>query len=123
MLPPNIDPLMGHLELLMERMPIVAEAGIKIANNGPMCFTPDGLPLLGPLAGHEGLWLAAGFNVGIGTGGGSAEYLASWMTQGSPPPGLDVVHANRFGNDMSRDAALAAIRKVYARGYHLPDSI
>ena len=123
LLPPNIDPLMGHLELLMERMPIVAEAGIKIANNGPMCFTPDGLPLLGPLAGHEGLWLAAGFNVGIGTGGGSAEYLASWMTQGSPPPGLDVVHANRFGNDMSRDAALAAIRKVYARGYHLPDSI
>lgn len=123
LLPPNIEPLMPHLELLMERMPIVAQAGIKVTNNGPMCFTPDGLPLLGPLAGHEGLWLAAGFNVGIGTGGGSAEYLAKWMTEGLPPFRLDVVHANRFGNDMTREAALAAIRTVYANGYQLPDHI
>ncbi len=123
LLPPNIDPLMPHLERLMERMPIVAEAGIKIANNGPMCLTPDGLPLIGPLPKHEGLWLAAGFNVGIGTGGGSAEILAHWMTTGQAPKGLDAIHADRFGNDMSRDDALNAIRRVYARGYELPDSI
>ena len=123
LLPPNIEPLMPHLELLMERMPIVAEAGIKVANNGPMCFTPDGLPLLGPLPNYDGLWLAAGFNVGIGTGGGSAEYLAKWMTEGAPPAGLDVVHADRFGNTMTKAAALEAIRSVYARGYHLPDTI
>lgn len=123
LLPPNIEPLMSHLELLMERMPIVAEAGIKVANNGPMCFTPDGLPLLGPLPNYDGLWLAAGFNVGIGTGGGSAEYLAKWMTEGAPPAGLDVVHADRFGNTMTKAAVLAAIRSVYARGYHLPDTI
>lgn len=123
LLPPNLDPLMPHLELLMERMPIVAEAGIKVVNNGPMCFTPDGLPLLGPLPEHTGLWLATGFNVGIGTGGGSAEFLAKWMTTGSPPLGLDAVHANRFGNNLSKKQALDAIKTVYARGYHLPDSI
>ena len=123
LLQPNIEPLMPHLELLMERMPMVAEAGIKIVNNGPMCFTPDGLPLLGPVDAHPGLWLAAGFNVGIGTGGGSAEFLARWMTQGRPPAGLEVVHANRFGNEMNMEEALTAIRRVYARGYHLPDKI
>ena len=123
LLPPNLEPLMPHLELLMERMPILAEAGIKVANNGPMCFTPDGLPLLGPVQGKDGLWLATGFNVGIGTGGGSAEFLARWVTGGAPPAGLEAVHAGRFGNDMTKDAVVDAIRNVYARGYHLPDRI
>lgn len=123
LLPPNLEPLMPHLELLMERMPIFAEAGIKVANNGPMCFSPDGLPLLGSLPGYDGLWLATGFNVGIGTGGGAAEFLAKWMVNGSPPAGLEAVHASRFGNEMSKEAALEAIRAVYARGYNLPDNI
>jgi len=37
------------------------------------------------LASREGLWLATGFNVGIGTGGGSGEFLAKWITSGSAP--------------------------------------
>lgn len=123
LLPPNLDPLMPHLERLMERMPLFAQAGIKVVNNGPMCLTPDGLPLIGPIQTMEGLWLATGFNVGIGTGGGSAEILANWMTTGRPPVGLDAIHADRFENDLSKDAALASIRSVYARGYHLPDEI
>ena len=123
LLPPNIERLMPHLERLIERMPMFGEAGIKISNNGPMCFTPDGLPMLGPMPGQEGLWMASGFNVGIGTGGGSAEFLAHWMTEGRPLFDLKAVHADRFGNDMGRDAALDAVRAVYARGYHLPDRI
>lgn len=123
LLPPNLDPLMPHLERLMERMPLFAEAGIKIANNGPMCLTPDGLPLIGPVPTMAGLWLATGFNVGIGTGGGSGEILANWMTKGERPVGLDAIHADRFGNDLSKEAALASIRSVYARGYQLPDEI
>ncbi|MGB0505989.1 MAG: NAD(P)/FAD-dependent oxidoreductase [Pikeienuella sp.] len=123
LLPPNTDRLMPHLERLMERMPVFAEVGIKTVNNGPMCFTPDGLPMLGPVSGHDGLWLASGFNVGIGTGGGSGEFLAHWMTKGRPLFDLRAVHADRFGNDMSRDTALAAIRSVYAQGYKLPDVI
>ena len=123
LLPPNLDRLIPHLERLMKRIPLFAEAGIKIANNGPMCFTPDGLPLIGPVPKMDGLWLAAGFNVGIGTGGGAAENLARWITTGKPPQGLEAIHADRFGNDMEKEAALASIKDVYARGYHLPESI
>jgi dimethylglycine dehydrogenase len=123
LLPPNTDRLMPHIERLMERMPVFADAGIKKINNGPMCFTPDGLPMLGPVSGHDGLWLASGFNVGIGTGGGSGEFLAHWMTTGRPLFDLKAVHADRFGNDMTQSAALTAIRTVYARGYKLPDKI
>ena len=121
--PAELDRIMPHLEKVIERMPSFGEAGIKIVNNGPMCWTPDGLPMLGPMPNHEGLWLAAGFNVGIGTGGGSGEFLAKWITSGKPPQGLPIVHADRFGNNMTTDAALESIRKVYAVGYELPDSI
>lgn len=119
--PPELDRIMPHLERLIERMPSFGEAGIKVVNNGPMCWTPDGLPMLGPMPDQDGLWLATGFNVGIGTGGGSAEFLAHWMTTGHPPFDLSAVHADRFGNEMSREAALASIRGVYAVGYELPD--
>lgn len=123
LLAPNLEPLMPHLERLMKRMPLFAEAGIKVVNNGPMCLTPDGLPLIGPVSAMEGLWLATGFNVGIGTGGGSAEFLARWMTTGRPPVALDAIDANRFGHGLSKDAALASIRSVYAQGYNLPEEI
>ena len=121
--PPEIDRIMPHLERLIERMPSFGEVGIKVINNGPMCWTPDGLPMLGPLPGYDGLWLATGFNVGIGTGGGSAEFLAHWMINGKPPFDLRIVHADRFSNDMTTEAALESIRRVYAAGYELPDNI
>ena len=123
LLPPYIEPLLPHLDLLMKRLPILAEAGIKIVNNGPMCLTPDGLPLLGPVIGQDGLWLATGFNVGIGTGGGAAEVLAEWMTRGAAPTGLEAVHADRFPKELTKDEALNSIRAVYAKGYQLPDEI
>jgi len=123
LLPPNTERLMSHLEKLMDRLPSFGEVGIKTINNGPMCWTPDGLPLLGPIGNHAGLWLASGFNVGIGTGGGSAEFLAQWMVNGKPHFELPIVHANRFGNDMTRDAAIESIKACYRQGYRIPDQI
>ena len=107
----------------MERVPAFADAGIKTINNGPFCFTPDGFPMLGPMPDHAGLWMASGFNVGIGTGGGGAEYLAHWIVNGRPHFDLPAVEADRFGNDISLQQATDAIRGVYARGYTLPDQI
>jgi dimethylglycine dehydrogenase len=121
--PPELDRLMFHLDRVMERVPAFAGAGIKTVNNGPFCFTPDGLPMLGPMPDQEGLWMASGFNVGIGTGGGAGEYLAHWIVNGKPHFDLPAVHADRFGNDMTTEQATQAIQSVYARGYTLPDHI
>ena len=121
--PADLDRLMPHLERLMERMPRFGDLGLKKIVHGAMCFTPDGLPLIGPAAGHPGLWLASGFNVGIGTGGGAGEVLARWMVEGQAPTDLPGIYADRFGMGMAMDDALNAIRHVYARGYTLPDHI
>lgn len=100
LLPPELNRLMPELERVIDRIPAFRGAGIKTVNNGPICYTPDGLPLLGPVEGHQGLWLASGFTVGIGTGGGAGQFLAHWMTTGQPSYGLQAVHPSRFSNTM-----------------------
>ena len=95
----------------------VMKRDIETINNGPTCWTPEGRPLLGPIGKDAGPWLASGFNVGIGTGGGSAEFLAQWMVNGKPHFDLPIVHADRFANDLSPEAAIESIKACYRKGY------
>lgn len=120
LLVPDPERLEAHLIRVMERIPAFGQVGIKAINNGPMAYTPDGLPMLGPVESHPGLWLATGFNIGIGTGGGSAQYLANWMNTGSPAYDLPIVYPSRYSNDISKKSALARIHATYARGYVTP---
>ena len=107
---------------VVERLPAFGNAGIRTVNNGPICYAPDGCPLLGPVEGYDGLWLAAGFAVGIGTGGGSGEYLAHWMTEGEPAYDLPIVHPSRFTSDLTRERCLKMITQTYAKGYVMPEA-
>lgn len=120
LLVPDIERLEEHLLKVIERIPAFGEAGIKTANNGPLAYTPDALPLLGPVETHPGLWLASGFNIGIGTGGGSAEFLANWMDSGSPTYDLSIVYPNRYSNNIAKESVLAQIHTTYAKGYVMP---
>lgn len=113
----DMERLEPHLQRVIERIPAFGEVGIKVVSNGPICYTPDGGPLLGPVFNFPGLWLATGFCVGIGTGGGSGEYLANWMVNEMPPYDLPMVYPSRFSNTLSRQACLDAIVKIYAQGY------
>ncbi|MCB1450186.1 MAG: FAD-binding oxidoreductase [Nitratireductor sp.] len=120
LLVPELERLEEHLLRVIERIPAFGEAGIKKVNNGPMAYSPDGLPLLGPVKDMPGLWLATGFNIGIGTGGGSARFLAEWMNKGRPPYDLSIVYPSRYGNNITKDDALARIHATYAKGYVTP---
>ena len=119
LLPPELDRLMPELERVIERIPAFDSAGIKAVNNGPICYTPDGLPLLGPVEGQDGLWLASGFTVGIGTGGGAGQFLAHWMVNGAPLYDLAAVYPSRYPRDLSKEQTMAQIKSTYERGYTL----
>ena len=120
LLPPDIDRLTPHLMRVIERIPAFGEAGLRAANNGPLCYTPDALPMIGPATGQPGLWYATGFNVGFGVGGGSAKYLSHWMVEGAPDRPLPIIHADRFDAPPGKAEAMARIKAVYAAGYARP---
>ena len=120
LLVPDMERLEKHLMRVMERMPAFGDSGIKKVNNGPLCFPPDGCPLVGPVRSHPGLWLAAGFPVGIGTGGGSGKFLADWMVNGQAPYDLPIIDPARFTQSVPQEDSFRQMKATYAAGYLMP---
>ena len=119
LLPNNIKILDSHLPQLFDRIPVFAQAGLKTVFNGLICYTPDGCPLLGPVMGFHGLWLATGFCIGIGTGGGSGNFLVNWIINGEPPYDLPAVSPDRFPHNLTSSEIVKSIIDTYASGYAL----
>jgi dimethylglycine dehydrogenase len=97
LLPPDIERLEPHIEAAIRRVPIFGKAGIKDCVNGPIPYTPDGGPLIGPAWGLRNYWLAEGFSFGITAAGGAGHLLAEWMVEGYPAIDPWDVDPRRFG--------------------------
>ncbi len=96
-LPEDFDHFEPILEKAINRMPILAEAGIHTFFNGPESFTPDDAYHLGLAPELENYWVAAGFNsIGIQSAGGAGMALAQWMQDGEKPFDLGDVDISRM---------------------------
>ena len=85
-LPEDVDHFEPILEAAVNRMPVLATAGIHTFFNGPEAFTPDDRYLLGETPELANYFVATGFNsVGIQSAGGAGMALAQWMDAGEPP--------------------------------------
>ena len=93
----DLERLMPWLGRAMERMPIFEPAGIKRIFNGAISHSPDGLPLLGPVAGLRNFWLCCGSSFGIAQGAGCGKYLAQWMLHGDSEINMTGFDPRRFG--------------------------
>ena len=76
--PGDLDRLQPHLEVAMEAFPCFQNAEILSVVNGPITYTPDILPMVGPTR-LPNMWLAVAFGYGIAHGGGVGKYLLTLM--------------------------------------------
>ncbi|MEM9145435.1 MAG: FAD-dependent oxidoreductase [Pseudomonadota bacterium] len=108
-----------HLSAAVERVPALAETGVKQMINGPESFTPDGNFILGRAPGCANLYIGAGFNAyGIAAGGGAGWALAEWALSGEAPLDLWSVDIRRFaGVHGDRDWVSARTLEAYGRHY------
>jgi dimethylglycine dehydrogenase len=97
LLPPDIDRLEPHINAAINRVPAFGKVGIKDCINGPIPYTPDGSPLVGPAWGLKNFWLAEGFSFGITAAGGAGDLLSDWMVNGEPAIDPWDVDPRRFG--------------------------
>ncbi|WP_299630361.1 FAD-dependent oxidoreductase [uncultured Roseobacter sp.] len=96
-LPEDFDHFEPILEAAVERLPMLAEAGIHTFFNGPESFTPDDAYHLGLAPELDNFWVAAGFNsIGIQSAGGAGMALAQWMEDGQKPFDLGDVDISRM---------------------------
>lgn len=123
-LPCDEEHLYPILEAAMERVPALAESGIRKFFNGPECFTPDAKHYLGPITEVQGLWVAAGFNsTGIQNGPGAGKALAEWIMTGHMTMDLTDVDSRRIVpglNAQSYVAEKAAETLSHAYAMHWP---
>jgi glycine/D-amino acid oxidase-like deaminating enzyme len=65
---------------------------------GLFTMSPDGRFVAGPVPDLPGLWVASGCNgSGFSSSLALGEALATWITSGTPPPGLAALAPDRFG--------------------------
>ena len=96
-LPEDFDHFEPILEMAVNRMPILGEAGIHTFFNGPESFTPDDAYHLGLAPEMDNVWVAAGFNsIGIQSAGGAGMALSQWMDAGEKPFDLGDVDIARM---------------------------
>jgi glycine cleavage system aminomethyltransferase T/glycine/D-amino acid oxidase-like deaminating enzyme len=103
------------------RFPFIGEAGIVKLVCHPDAMTPDANPLVGPVPGVPGLYLAAGLSLnGFGGSGGIGRSLTELITAGSSELDLHPYRPWRFG-PVHRDHRYVAdlAREAYRYYYYL----
>ncbi len=109
LLPEDWDHIEPMLNNALQRLPCLADAGVRMLLNGPESFTPDGSFLLGESAETKGLFLGCGMNsVGVATGGGAGMALAHCIIHGHSPFDLHEADPKRFPDCFNSIEALAA---------------
>jgi glycine cleavage system aminomethyltransferase T/glycine/D-amino acid oxidase-like deaminating enzyme len=120
-LPADPDRFAQLMEGAARRFPFLEDAGVVTLVCHPDAMTPDGNPLLGPMPGVPGFWMAAGLSLnGFGGAGGIGKTIAEWITTGETELDVHGYRAWRFGAPYRHpDALEAAGRETYKYYYRL----
>ena len=94
--PDDLDRVMDVLEGAFARMPVLQEVGIKRVVNGPITYTIDGAPLVGPIPGKRNAYCIIGLRAGLGEGGGHGWLLAQQIVHGEACYDTWVIDPRRF---------------------------
>ena len=122
--PLDLERIEAEYMSMIHRIPSAETVGLKDDFNGPICYTPDGNPLVGPAPGLHNMWLAEGFSFGITAAGGTGHYLAQLMTAGEAEIDMASLDPRRFGQDwMTTEYAARKNEECYDHVFvlHHPD--
>lgn len=119
LLEPDIDRIAPSLEIGFRHFPAFQKTGIKQIINGPFTFAPDGNPLVGPVRGLPGFWVACGVMAGFSQGGGVGLALSNWMIHGDPGFDIWAMDVSRYGDWATMAYTNAKVRENYSRRFSI----
>jgi dimethylglycine dehydrogenase len=119
----DLDRLLPHVEAAMRRVPALEHCDLKTIVNGPISYTPDGSPLIGPAWGLRNVWLNEGHSFGVTAAGGAGWQLAEWIVEGEPTVDMLAVDPRRYGPYTSKRYTVAKNEEAYREVFtvHFPD--
>ena len=122
LLKPDLERVAPELSVAFKHFPPMQSIGIRRVVNGPFTFAPDGNPLVGPIRGLRGFWVACGVMAGLSQGGGVGLALATWMTSGDHgDSGMDIwaMDVARFGDYATLAYTNAKVQENYRRRFRI----
>jgi dimethylglycine dehydrogenase len=121
--PLDLERIEAEYMSMIHRIPSSETVGLKDDFNGPICYTPDGNPLVGPVPGLRNMWIAEGFSFGITAAGGTGYYLAQMMVEGEAEIDMASLDPKRYGNWMTTEYAARKNEECYNHVFilHHPD--
>ncbi|RGP36848.1 GcvT family protein [Pseudotabrizicola alkalilacus] len=123
--PDDLERLEWHITDAMARVPLLAQANLQKVINGPIPYTPDGNPLIGPMPGVPNAFEACVFTFGICQAGGAGKVLAEWVTEGATEWDMWSCDPRRFTGFEDHDYCVAKGMEVYGHEYamHFPHHV
>lgn len=120
--PDDLERLEWHINDAMARVPLLEKAPLTKVINGPIPYTPDGNPLIGPMPGVPNAFEACVFTFGICQAGGAGKVLAEWITQGATEWDMWSCDPRRFTGFEDQDYCVKKGMEVYGHEYaiHFP---
>ncbi len=120
--PDDLERLEWYINDAMARVPLLASAGLSKVINGPIPYTPDGNPLIGPMPGVPNAFEACVFTFGICQAGGAGKVLSEWVTRGETEWDMWSCDPRRFTGFCDPAYNVAKGMEVYGHEYamHFP---
>ena len=120
--PDDLERLEWYITDAMARVPLLERAPLTKVINGPIPYTPDGNPLIGPMPGVPNAFEACVFTFGICQAGGAGKVLAEWITEGATEWDMWSCDPRRFTGFEDPAYCIAKGMEVYGHEYamHFP---
>ncbi len=115
--PDDLDRLEPYIEDALARVPALGQAGLSKVINGPIPYTPDGNPLIGPMPGVPNAFEACVFTFGISQAGGAGKVLAEWVTEGATEWDMWSCDPRRFTGYTDPDYCVEKGKEIYGNEY------
>lgn len=118
LLPDDVSRMDENFANAVHRIPCLGKTGIRRVINGPMIFSPDLAPLLGPWPGLPGYFVAAGVMTAFNQGGGVGKVIAEWMIEGEPSLDVFCWDVARYGEWTGKGYTKARTKYFYEHRSH-----
>ncbi|MGX9353718.1 FAD-dependent oxidoreductase [Roseobacteraceae bacterium S113] len=115
----DYDSIGDFLMVAFDKMPILAELGIKRVVRGAITHTPDGGMLVGP-SGAPNVWLSCGSSIGLAWGGGAGKVLADWMVHGEAAINTRGLDPRRYGDFATDNFIVERTKDEFMRRHDTP---
>jgi dimethylglycine dehydrogenase len=115
--PDDLDRLERYIERAVGRVPILGTVGVQRVINGPIPYSPDGNPYIGPAHGLPNFYQCCCFSFGIAQAGGAGKTIAEWIIDGDPEWDFWGFDPRRYTDYATKSYVVARAIELYQNEY------